>query len=233
MCTKDTSLKDHPLPQGISSQSQWWCAFCSGGLQQDRIWKDCVNHSRSSQCTLWKMISQLKREDFLLPEVSLSDSGAAEHVALIYKGGRAVGWIEGREEGKAEIHSLLGDCFWSLVQVPCCWRPLSSCCDAVWDAAQILRQRNTQAHSNPFLPPPTPLSLCLTHTLLCTQKHTGKFKLFPPLSKPLHFSLSSSASWGICMCCCLLTRLPDGRWSVILQCSSVHSDPTQMLPHCK
>lgn len=71
-----------------------------------------------------------KRGGFLLPEVSLSDSGAAA-CGFDLQGREGVGWIEGRVEGKAEIHSLPGDCFWSLVQVPCCRRPLSSCCDAV------------------------------------------------------------------------------------------------------
>ena len=145
-----------------------------------------------------QIISQSNRLDFLPPDVPLADCGAAHCAACGFdlqarEGGR-MDW--GMCGGKAEIHSLPGDCFWSLVQVPCCRRPLSSCWDAVWDAAQILRQRNTQRHTNP----PCLLPLCFTHRHLCIQKHRGKFKLFLPLTLSLSFSLYLSLLVGEFAC---------------------------------
>lgn len=68
-----------------------------------------------------QIISQSNRLDFLPPDVAPArlERRAVLHEALIYKGRGGVGveWMRG---GKAEIHSLPGDCFWSLVQVPRC-----------------------------------------------------------------------------------------------------------------
>lgn len=74
-------------------------------------------------------ISQSNKLDFLPPDVGYRwpalEGHAALHVAVIYKQPARGGG--GGRGGRAEACSLLGDCFWSLVQVPRHRLLLSSC----------------------------------------------------------------------------------------------------------